>query len=398
MIRYIYTLLLIAMPFSLFAQQTTISGKVLDGDFANAPLVGATIKVEYGDNKKVDGTYTDLDGFFSLEISGEATEFSVSFIGYETQFIKIEQDRSEYEVVLHSNSNRINEVVVTGYQNLERRRLTAAVSTLSISDGKVGGITNIDQALAGQVAGLSTVASNGAPGAPVKIRIRGTASLYGTQDPLWVLDGMPLEGTDIPAMEELKDIDNIYQTSIAGINPADIENITVLKDAAATAIYGARAANGVIVITTKRGKLGKAQVDVSTRLTVNPNIDLTRLNMLNSEEKVGLELGLMSSDFSYRSNKGSVYQLLSKYGMVDTYRNGGWDALSSEAQNAINALKGINTDWNDILMRTALSQEYNISISGMLELMKTISPFFASYLADSNSTVTLPETTQISCI
>ncbi|MBQ5644369.1 MAG: TonB-dependent receptor plug domain-containing protein, partial [Bacteroidaceae bacterium] len=364
MIRYIYTLLLIAMPFSLFAQQMTISGKVLDGDFDNAPLVGATIKVEYGDNKKVDGTYTDLDGFFSLEISGEATEFSVSFIGYETQFVKIEQDRSEYEVVLHSNSNRINEVVVTGYQNLERRRLTAAVSTLSISDGKVGGITNIDQALAGQVAGLSTVASNGAPGAPVKIRIRGTASLYGTQDPLWVLDGMPLEGTDIPAMEELKDIDNIYQTSIAGINPADIENITVLKDAAATAIYGARAANGVIVITTKRGKLGKAQVDVSTRLTVNPNIDLTRLNMLNSEEKVGLELGLLNSGFSYRSSKGSVYQLLSQYGMVDTYKSGGWDALSPEAQSAINALRGINTDWNDILMRTALSQEYNISVSG----------------------------------
>ena len=118
MIRYIYTLLLIAMPFSLFAQQMTISGKVLDGDFDNAPLVGATIKVEYGDNKKVDGTYTDLDGFFSLEISGEATEFSVSFIGYETQFIKIEQDRSEYEVVLHSNSNRINEVVVTGTRTL----------------------------------------------------------------------------------------------------------------------------------------------------------------------------------------------------------------------------------------------------------------------------------------
>lgn len=367
MIRYIYTLLLIAMPFSLFAQQMTISGKVLDGDFDNAPLVGATIKVEYGDNKKVDGTYTDLDGFFSLEISGEATEFSVSFIGYETQFVKIEQNRSEYEVVLHSNSNRINEVVVTGYQNLERRRLTAAVTTLSISDGKVGGITNIDQALAGQVAGLSTVASNGAPGAPVKIRIRGTASLYGTQDPLWVLDGMPLEGTDIPAMEELKDIDNIYQTSIAGINPADIENITVLKDAAATAIYGARAANGVIVITTKRGKLGKAQVDVSTRLTVNPNIDLTRLNMLNSEEKVGLELGLLNSGFSYRSSKGSVYQLLSQYGMVDTYKSGGWDALSPEAQSAINALRGINTDWNDILMRTALSQEYNISVSGGTE-------------------------------
>ena len=367
MIRRLYTLMLVALPFSLFAQQMKLSGRVLDGDFDNAPLVGATVKVEYGGSQNMQGTSTDLDGKFSLEISTAATEFSVSFIGYETQVVEIEQGRQEYEVVLHSNSNRMNEIVVTGYHNIERRRLTAAVTTVNIADGNIGAITNIDQALAGQVAGLSTMVSNGAPGAPVKIRIRGTASLCGTQDPLWVLDGMPLEGTDIPAMEELKDIDNIYQTSIAGINPSDIENITVLKDAAATAIYGARAANGVIVITTKRGKMGKAQVNVSTKLTVNPNLDLSRLNMLNSEEKVGLELDLLNSGFSYRAGKGAVYQLLSQYGMLDAYKTGGWDALSSEAQSAINALKGINTDWNDILMRDALSQEHNISISGGTE-------------------------------
>ena len=356
------------MPFSLFAQEQTITGHVLDGDFDNAPLVGATVKVEDKENNNLlQGTATDIDGKFSLEIPAGATEFSVSFIGYETKVVEIEEGRTEYDIVLRSNSNKINEVVITGYQNIERRRLTSAVATVNIADGKIGSITNIDQALAGQVAGLSTVVSNGAPGAPVKIRIRGTASLVGTQDPLWVLDGMPLEGTDIPAMEELKDIDNIYQTSIAGVNPSDIENITVLKDAAATAIYGARAANGVIVITTKRGKLGKAQINVSSRLTVNPNLDLSRLNMLNSEEKVGLELDLLNSDYTYRGTKGSVYQLLSQYGMLETYKTGGWDALSPEAQNAINALKGINTDWNDILMRTALSQEYNISISGATE-------------------------------
>ena len=318
MIRYFYVLILLALPFSLFAQERTITGRVLDGDFDNLPLVGATGKVEYGENTQIEGTATDLDGKFSLEVSDDATEFSVSFIGYETAIVKIEAARSEYEIILRSNSNTINEVVITGYQNIERRRLTASVSTVNIADGKIGAITNIDQALAGQVAGLSTVVSNGAPGAPVKIRIRGTASLCGTQDPLWVLDGMPLEGTDIPAMEELKDIDNIYQTSIAGINPSDIENITVLKDAAATAIYGARAANGVIVITTKKGKMGKAQINVSTKLTVNPNLNLSRLNMLNSEEKVGLELDLLTSGFSYRGTKGSVYLLLSLYGMLDT--------------------------------------------------------------------------------
>ncbi len=365
---FISFILLLALPFTLSAQMQTITGKVLDGDFDNTPLIGATIKVVNDDESApVLGTATDIDGKFTLDVPTVATELSVTFIGYETEFVKLVPGKSEYIVVLRSNSNKINEVVITGYQNIERRRLTSAVTTVNIADGKIGAITNIDQALAGQVAGLSTVVSNGAPGAPVKIRIRGTASLMGTQDPLWVLDGMPLEGTDIPAMEELKDIDNIYQTSIAGVNPSDIENITVLKDAAATAIYGARAANGVIVITTKKGKVGKAQINVSTKLTVNPNINLSRLNMLNSAEKVGLELDLLNSGYSYRSSKGSVAHLLSQYGMLDTYKTGGWDALSPEAQNAINALRGVNTDWNDILMRDAFSQEYNISISGGTE-------------------------------
>mgnify|MGYP000293757983 CR=1 FL=1 len=145
----------------------------------------------------------------------------------------------------------LNDVVVTGYQTVERRKLTAAVAKIDISEGRIGTVKSIDQALSGQIAGLSAVSTSGAPGSPVKIRIRGTSSLNGTQDPLWVLDGIPLEGTDIPSLESLKNIDDVQQSSIAGLNPADIADITVLKDAAATAIYGARAANGVIVITTK---------------------------------------------------------------------------------------------------------------------------------------------------
>lgn len=366
--RHFWIFILFILPFSLSAQVRTITGKVLDGEFDNTPLVGATVTVEFDDKDfPMIGTATGLDGDFSIEYPAGAKRLVVTFIGYEDKFVEIEDGKSEYKIVLNASTNKIDEVVVTGYQNIERRRLTASVATVNLSEGKIGSITNIDQALAGQVAGLSTVVSNGAPGAPVKIRIRGTASLCGTQDPLWVLDGMPLEGTDIPAMEDLKDIDNIYQTSIAGINPSDIENITVLKDAAATAIYGARAANGVIVITTKRGKLGKPQINVSTKLTVNPNIDLSRLNMLTSSEKVGLELDLLTSDYTYRSNKGSVAQILSQYGELAAYKSGGWDALSPDAQNAINGLKAINTDWNDVLMRDALSQEYNISISGANE-------------------------------
>lgn len=258
----------------------------------------------------------------------------------------------------------LDNFIVTGYQKIDKRKMTGASTTVKISDETVGAVHNLDQALAGQVAGLSSVSSSGAPGAPLKIRIRGISSINGSQDPLWVLDGIPLDGTDIPSTSELKDIDNLYQTSIAGVNPNDIESITVLKDAAATAIYGARAANGVIVITTKKGKAGAPKINFSTKLTCSPNINLDRLNLLNSNEKVNLELDLLRSDYTFRENKGDVYRILSSLSETEAYKTSGWDAISSDAQQQINRLRGIYTDWNDILMRTALTQEYAFSVSG----------------------------------
>ena len=162
----------------------------------------------------------------------------------------------------------------------------------------------------------------------------------------------------------MKDIDNIGQTAIAGLNPADIDNITVLKDAAATAIYGARAANGVIVITTKKGKVGKPVINFSTKLTYSPKLNIDRLNLLNSEEKVGLELDLLASGYPYRETKGEVYRIISGLGELNNFKDGGWNALSSSAQSAINKLKATNTDWSDILFRDAFTQEYNLSLSG----------------------------------
>lgn len=254
--------------------------------------------------------------------------------------------------------------VVTGYQKIDRRKMTGSSTTIKVSDETVGAVINVDQALSGQVAGLSSVASTGAPGAPLKIRIRGIASINGNQDPLWVLDGIPLDGTEIPTLDDLKDIDNLYQTSIAGINPADIESITVLKDAAATAIYGARAANGVIVVTTKKGMAGAPNINFFSKLTVSPNMGLGRLNLLDSDKKVGLELDLLRSNYTFRENKGDVSRILSTLGETNAYKAGGWDALSADAQQQINNLRTINTDWNDILMRTAFTQDYGLSVSG----------------------------------
>lgn len=359
-------LLLIMLTLSVSAQERVIKGKVLDGSMESEPLVGATIAE--GEGKISNGTVTDYDGNFTITVSDATTTLTVSYIGYTRQTVTLTVGKNNgYEIILQPDSKSIGEVVVTGYQKIDRRKLTAAVSKIDLSDATVGAIKNLDQALAGQIAGLSSVTSTGAPGSPVKIRIRGTASINGTQEPLWVLDGISLEGNDIPDIDDLNDIDDLYQTSIAGLNPSDIESITVLKDAAATAIYGARAANGVIVITSKKGKEGRPIVNFNTRMTYSPRTSIDRLNLLNSTEKVDLELALLSSDYTYREHKGGVANILDANGEFSAYKSGGWDALTSATQQQINALRGISTDWNDILFRNAFSQEYNTSVSGGTE-------------------------------
>lgn len=363
------TLLLAVCTCATWAADRVITGNVIADD-DKQPLIGVSVYVSADDLKKAGsslmslGVVTDIDGNFSISVPSGVKKLQCSYIGYTTLQIELKPGQTHYNIALQPSSTMLNDVVVTGYQTVERRKLTAAVAKIDISEERIGTVKSIDQALSGQIAGLSAVTTSGAPGSPVKIRIRGTSSLNGTQDPLWVLDGIPLEGTDIPSMESLKNIDDVQQSSIAGLNPADIADITVLKDAAATAIYGARAANGVIVITTKNGKAGKTKINFSTRLTWSPRQNIDRLNLLNASEKVDLELQLMKSNYAMNADKGEVYRILKRYNAIDAFQKNGWDALSKEAQNDINALRLINTDWNDILLQDAFSQEYNLSLSG----------------------------------
>lgn len=373
---------------SAFAAEKKVQGVVISSE-DNLPLIGASVYVTAEDLKKAGsaqttmGVITDVDGQFSIAIPAGITRFFCSYVGYDVLEVKLVPGKEHYEITLHASSQMLDAVVVTGYQTVERRKLTAAVSKLDISDETIGAVKSIDQALAGQIAGLSVSPTSGAPGAPAKIRIRGTASLNGTQDPLWVLDGIPLEGTDVPEPDELNDITNMKQSSIAGLNPADIENITILKDAAATAIYGARAANGVIVITTKKGKVGKPVISFSSRFTYTPTLSLDRLNLLNSAEKVGLEMDMIRNNYSPDNHKGGVYNILSNYNELSAFQNGGWDTLSSDTQAAINRLKSVNTNWGDILFRDAFSQEYNLSLSGGTERV-TYYTSFGYYKEDGN--------------
>ena len=369
--RHVFILLLsfAGVLTSAFAASRQVQGVVISSE-DNMPLIGASVYIKAEDLSKdgnsptITGVITDIDGKFNISVPEGVTRLFCSYVGHEVQELKLVPGKNQYEITLFPSAQMLDAVVVTGYQTVERRKLTAAVGKLNISDETIGAVKSIDQALAGQIAGLSVTSTSGAPGAPAKIRIRGTSSLNGTQDPLWVLDGIPLEGTDVPQSNVLNDVSNIQQSSIAGLNPADIENIPVLKDAAATAIYGARAANGVIVITTKKGKVGKPVINFSSKFTYIPTLSTNRLNMLNSQEKVDLELELLRSNFAYGDNKGGVSKIISGYGLTDAYKKGGWGALTPEAQTDISRLRNTETDWGDILFRDAFNQEYSLSLSG----------------------------------
>ena len=241
-------------------------------------------------------------------------------------------------------------MVVTGYQTLERRKLTAAISKVELSDAMVGATKSIDQALTGQIAGVAVTTTSGAPGAPARIRIRGTASLNGTQDPLWVLDGIPLEGTDIPEINKDNDNDivNMSQSSIAGLSPNDIESITILKDAAATAIYGAEGANGVVLVTTKRGRVEKAKISFKTEHTISSP---TRL-----PEFVGSADYLSLYNEALR-NDGEGPQFSDE--LIAHYRNNDDPDLYP------------NTNWIDELLRkNTFSHRYTLNVRGGTEKAK----------------------------
>jgi len=373
-------LLLIALfcPLWLLAQNEgdyrTIKGVVMDS-VTNETLIGATVVIDpdapESKNLGPKGTITDIDGNFELKVPKAVNYVVISFIGYKPLKLDISK-KTEFKVLLQPDQEQLEEVVVTGYQKIEKRKATSAIQTVKMDDIKRIGVASIDQLLEGQVAGMTSIPTNGAPGAPNKMRIRSTVSLSGSTDPLWVMDGMILEGNDIPTDFSSKDnIDELYNTSIGGVNPSDIQDITILKDAAATAIYGARAANGVIVITTKKGSMGKPRVNFSGGVFYTLKPDLDKLNLMNASEKVDFELDLASrSDLDYRSDYGEVARILKKHDQLGVLRENGFGGLSSDAQTEINALRNINTDWGDVIYRNAVNQQYNLSVSGGSDLAR----------------------------
>ncbi|WP_131538089.1 SusC/RagA family TonB-linked outer membrane protein [Pedobacter nototheniae] len=371
----IMLLLLFGFGLSGFSQkQKTITGQVLD-EKDGLPIPGASVFVDnamIGEQSgmpgviqnTVVGTVTDGNGKFSLKVPEGTTALRISYLGYNSTQISI-INKTQIVVSLKNSENTLGEVVVNGYTDIAKRKNTTATAKLEYDKVRQTGVSGIDQMLEGQVAGVSVGNITGGPGAAPQIRIRGTVSLNGAQDPLWVLDGLPLDGTNLPNTIGKDQIDQLRNLPIAGLNPDDIADITILKDAAATAIYGARAANGVIVITTKKGKKGPMAINFSANSFISQRPDLDKLNMMNASEKVDFELGLASrSDLTYRDSQGGIARILNKSGELNKYRTGGFSALSTQTQAAINALRADGTDWEKEMYQNAVNQQYTLGLSG----------------------------------
>ncbi|MEN8156842.1 MAG: TonB-dependent receptor [Bacteroidota bacterium] len=293
----------------LYAQDRPVTGNITDsGD--NTPLIGATIQVKGA----AVGTVTDVNGNFSLDIPAGSEVVVFSYIGYLSKEVEI-GDRIRFDVQLAEDVQELDEVVVIGYGTQKKSDLTGSVATVSGEELTKVTVAGIDQALQGKAAGVQVTQSSGRPGAPVNVRIRGVGTVNNTE-PLYVVDGIPMSNSDV-----------------ISISPNDIESMTVLKDASATAIYGSRAANGVVMITTKRGKAGKIKVNFSSYAGVSNMYKVPA--MLNNEQYISL------ADSMYAAS-GLVPEAI--------YRD------SSVISN--------NTDWIDQITRQGSMQNYYLSISG----------------------------------
>ena len=333
-----------------------ISGVVTDQ--AGNPLPGATLLIK----GTTTGMATNTNGEYKIGVpkDGECT-LIFSFMGMKTQYVKV-GNKTKIDVKLEEDLTEVEEVVVTGYQNIDKRHLTSAVSSVKASDILTPGMTSIDQALEGRIPELVLISNSGEVGATPRIRVRGTSTLLGNREPLWVLDGFIMHDPVNVSNDDLNNPDyiNIIGNAIAGINPQDIERIDVLKDASATALYGTRAANGVIVVMTKKGAIGPARFSYnhSSKYTRRPRYSDRNINLMNSQERV--QFGKELSDLHYQFP--SDMTMVGYEGALDSYYKG----LSTydEFVENVKWYETVNTDWFDILTRDTYSHDHTFGVSG----------------------------------
>ena len=322
-------LILLSLPLWGLAQTRVITGRVVDQEKGNA-LPGVTVRVT-GANT---GTQTGLDGSFRLEVPEGARSLQFSFVGYNPQEVSIVAGRNNITVTLTPNPKQLNEVVVVGYGQQNQKELTGSLTQVSGRQVENVPVASIDANLQGKVPGLQAVATNGQPGAAVDIRIRGIGSFNAGAGPLWVIDGVPVNSGDLSR-------NTPTSNALSGLNPNDIESITVLKDAASASIYGSRAANGVILITTKKGKAGKTNIKFDGQYGWNTIALSNTAKPLNTHEFFTLtKEGLINAGIANDDATATAIFL------------GNWGDTTT------------NTNWLDVVTRTGHQQQYNLSASG----------------------------------
>lgn len=329
-------------------------------DRKKIPIEGVNVVVK-GRNI---GTTTNKEGKFSLQfatLNDFVLEFS--FLGMKKQEVKY-VGRDTIRVMMEDEVHEMEEVTVvsTGYQKIDARKLTSAVTTVKAAEVVMPGLSTIDQMLEGYVPGMVFMSNSNTIGAVPRIRIRGTSTILGNQEPLWVVDGIVYSDPVNFDPEQLNDLDfvNLLGNAISGINPEDIDQIDVLKDASATAIYGARAANGVIVITTKKGKIGPPQVSYSFSGTFGrrPHYSDRSVNMMNSKERIAYSRELMEQHQTY----GHINSWVGYEGAMHDYLTG--KTTFEEMQSQVSYYEKLNTDWFKILTQNTFTNKHTVSVSG----------------------------------
>lgn len=337
-------------------EQKKLSGTVKDKQ--GIPLPGVTVVVK----GTTTGVSTDAQGKFILNIQTKERIILVfSFVGMKTKEMVATLDRP-MTVIMEEDVKEMEEVVITGYQVIDRKKSTSAISSAKAEDLMIPSATSIDQMLEGRIPDLLLTVNSGEVGVVPRLRIRGTSTLIGNREPLWVVDGIIVQDPVPLTADVLNDPDYVNRigNAIAGINPQDIDRLDVLKDASATALYGARAANGVIVITTKKGHIGRPTIRYNTTISYKrrPRYSDRKINLMNSKERIDLSKDLAAIHYKYSPYANVVgYELL----LQQLY---GKKISQEEFDKEVARLETVNTDWFDLLTNDAISHQHTLSLSG----------------------------------
>lgn len=341
----------------------TAKGQVVDEK--GNPMPGVTIRIK-GTQM---GAATDAEGHFTLPLPEGRYTLIFTFVGYRTREVDANADLKK--IVMREDTQSLDEVVVTGYQKIDRKLFTGAASVVTAEDLESDGANDVARMLQGKAAGVQIQNVSGTFGAAPKLRIRGSSSIFGEQKPLWVVDGIVLEDVVEISADELSsgDAATLISSAVAGLNGDDIESFQILKDASATALYGARAMNGVIVITTKKGKKGKMNLSYSGEFSVRQVPTYREYNVMNSQQQMAIYLDLEEKGWlSYANLKNGsnggvfrkMYDALNNY-----YGEDGFELANTRAARHkwLQKYEMINTDWFKTLFRPSVQQNHSLSIS-----------------------------------